>query len=191
MAQIVFDPENELKPWRPLARFDMRSPALRQKQRELDRRKRQASAIAAADRDRKMREAQLADLSRKAAAARKSLQTNVARMREDAVAESQAEFAKLVRQKLRSKQAKRLAIIQYRAVRLFRVTLAELHGEKRSRDIVFARQFVMYWACRLTGLSLPRIGKQVGGRDHTTVLHGARTYPAKRAAQGRYLRPAR
>jgi len=53
----------------------------------------------------------------------------------------------------------------------FGVTLDELCGEKRSQNIVFPRQVAMYLSRELTDASLPKIGRQFGGRDHTTVIH--------------------
>jgi chromosomal replication initiator protein len=53
----------------------------------------------------------------------------------------------------------------------FKVTLAELTGEKRSQSIVYPRQVAMYLSRELTDSSLPKIGKEFGGRDHTTVIH--------------------
>jgi chromosomal replication initiator protein len=47
-----------------------------------------------------------------------------------------------------------------------------LLGRRRSKDIVTARQMAMYLAREETGASLPQIGRALGGRDHTTVLHG-------------------
>lgn len=81
--------------------------------------------------------------------------------------------------------------IEARACRVFKVTQAELRSNRRPREIVIARQFIMYWATRLTGLSLPAVGRLMGGRDHTTVLHGKTVYPQKRAKMGRHLREAR
>lgn len=81
--------------------------------------------------------------------------------------------------------------IEERAMKLFRVTRSELNSNRRNKELVFARQFIMYWACRLTTLSLPQIGKLMGGRDHTTCLSGKRAYPKKRAEMGRHLREAR
>ena len=81
--------------------------------------------------------------------------------------------------------------IERRACRVFGVTRMELHSDRRFRSLVLAKQFVMYWAVRLTPLSLPQIGRLVGGKDHTTVIHGKRLYPQKRAEMGRYLRPTR
>lgn len=71
------------------------------------------------------------------------------------------------------------------------VTRGELLSDRRNKEVVFARQAVFYWSQRLTKMSLPEIGRRMGGRDHTTVLHGARTYPQKRAKMGRHLRKAR
>lgn len=56
----------------------------------------------------------------------------------------------------------------------FGFTLAELLSERRTKDIVRARHVAMYLASRLTVHSLPWIGRQLGGMDHTTILHGVR-----------------
>jgi chromosomal replication initiator protein len=53
----------------------------------------------------------------------------------------------------------------------FSLSLEELCGDKRSQNIVYPRQVAMYLSRELTDSSLPKIGKQFGGRDHTTVIH--------------------
>jgi chromosomal replication initiator protein len=53
----------------------------------------------------------------------------------------------------------------------FELTHEELCGEKRSQNIVYPRQVAMYLSRELTDSSLPKIGKEFGGRDHTTVIH--------------------
>jgi len=53
----------------------------------------------------------------------------------------------------------------------FGVTREELTGDRRSQNIVYPRQVAMYLARELTDSSLPKIGKEFGGRDHTTVIH--------------------
>jgi chromosomal replication initiator protein len=53
----------------------------------------------------------------------------------------------------------------------FQLSMAELTGEKRSQNIVYPRQVAMYLSRELTDSSLPKIGKEFGGRDHTTVIH--------------------
>jgi chromosomal replication initiator protein len=53
----------------------------------------------------------------------------------------------------------------------FGVTHAELTGDRRSQNIVYPRQVAMYLSRELTDSSLPKIGKEFGGRDHTTVIH--------------------
>ncbi len=53
----------------------------------------------------------------------------------------------------------------------FTLTLEDLCSPSRSRQLVSARQIAMYLTRELTELSLPRIGKAFGGRDHTTVMH--------------------
>ena len=53
----------------------------------------------------------------------------------------------------------------------FGVTHEELTGDRRSQNIVYPRQVAMYLSRELTDSSLPKIGKEFGGRDHTTVIH--------------------
>ncbi|HKY57933.1 MAG TPA: helix-turn-helix domain-containing protein, partial [Aeromicrobium sp.] len=50
-------------------------------------------------------------------------------------------------------------------------SIDELCGPNRTRNLVLARQIAMYLCRELTQLSLPKIGEEFGGRDHTTVLH--------------------
>ncbi len=56
----------------------------------------------------------------------------------------------------------------------YKVTASDIKGKNRSRDIAYPRQICMYLCEKYTGLSLAAIGKALGGKDHTTVLHGAR-----------------
>jgi chromosomal replication initiator protein len=53
----------------------------------------------------------------------------------------------------------------------FALSSTELCGDKRSQNIVYPRQVAMYLSRELTDSSLPKIGKEFGGRDHTTVIH--------------------
>jgi len=53
----------------------------------------------------------------------------------------------------------------------FGVTLEELVSPRRSQAVAYPRQVAMYLSRELTDSSLPKIGKEFGGRDHTTVLH--------------------
>ena len=53
----------------------------------------------------------------------------------------------------------------------FALTLEELCGDRRSQNIVYPRQVAMYLSRELTDSSLPKIGREFGGRDHTTVIH--------------------
>ena len=64
-----------------------------------------------------------------------------------------------------------VSTIQREAERLFGVTHSDLIGSKRSQAIVYPRQVAMYLSRELTDLSLPKIGAEFGGRDHTTVMH--------------------
>ena len=58
-----------------------------------------------------------------------------------------------------------------RVATLFSVEPSELKGPKRDRGIVLPRQIAMYLMREELGLSYPRIGAELGGRDHTTAMH--------------------
>ena len=66
------------------------------------------------------------------------------------------------------------ATIMAQTAAYFGVTMEDLCGSSRSRVLVTARQIAMYLCRELTDLSLPKIGQQFGGRDHTTVMHADR-----------------
>jgi chromosomal replication initiator protein len=53
----------------------------------------------------------------------------------------------------------------------FGVTVDELVSPRRSQSVAYPRQVAMYLSRELTDSSLPKIGKEFGGRDHTTVIH--------------------
>lgn len=54
----------------------------------------------------------------------------------------------------------------------FNIKPEEVLSKKRTQNIAMTRQVAMYFCRMLTDLSLPKIGEEFGGRDHTTVLHG-------------------
>jgi chromosomal replication initiator protein len=72
--------------------------------------------------------------------------------------------------------------IQAAACQHFGVSSAELLSAKRTPRLAWPRQVAMYLARELTGESLPTIGRQFGGRDHTTVLHAWRRTVARIAS---------
>ncbi|MEI5908403.1 chromosomal replication initiator protein DnaA [Bacillus spongiae] len=53
----------------------------------------------------------------------------------------------------------------------FNVRLEDFKAKKRTKSIAFPRQIAMYLSRELTDFSLPKIGEEFGGRDHTTVIH--------------------
>lgn len=53
----------------------------------------------------------------------------------------------------------------------YNVRLEDFSAKKRTKSIAFPRQIAMYLARELTDFSLPKIGEEFGGRDHTTVIH--------------------
>ncbi|MEV5412108.1 chromosomal replication initiator protein DnaA [Thermopolyspora sp. NPDC052614] len=67
-----------------------------------------------------------------------------------------------------------IATIMAQTADYFGLSIDDLCGGSRSRVLVIARQIAMYLCRELTDLSLPKIGQQFGGRDHTTVMHADR-----------------
>jgi chromosomal replication initiator protein len=61
--------------------------------------------------------------------------------------------------------------IQNEVSKYYNISIEDLKGIKRSQNIVYPRQIAMYLSRELTDMSLPRIGAEFGGRDHTTVIH--------------------
>ena len=80
-----------------------------------------------------------------------------------------------------------LRLIAGRVCRFHGVTLADLCGPRRNGRLMLARQCVCYWARRRTGLSFSGIGRFLGNRHHSAILHAAREYP-ERAARARAAR---
>jgi chromosomal replication initiator protein len=64
-----------------------------------------------------------------------------------------------------------IARIQETVSHRFGVTLDELVSPRRSQAVAYPRQVAMYLSRELTDASLPKIGREFGGRDHTTVIH--------------------
>jgi len=64
-----------------------------------------------------------------------------------------------------------IARIQEAVCERFSLSVEELCSPRRSQAVAYPRQVAMYLSRELTDASLPKIGKEFGGRDHTTVLH--------------------
>lgn len=61
--------------------------------------------------------------------------------------------------------------IQNEVCNYYRLRVEDLKSKKRTKTIAFPRQIAMYLSRELTDYSLPKIGEDFGGRDHTTVIH--------------------
>ncbi len=68
----------------------------------------------------------------------------------------------------------------------YKVSVADLTGKKRSRDITLPRQIAMYLCRDIIDMSLPKIGEAFGGRDHTTVMYGTNKIADDLAASPRF-----
>ena len=71
------------------------------------------------------------------------------------------------------RQAKSITIdsIQDIVSSYFNWTVQDFKSQKRTRNVAYPRQIAMYLSRKLTDMSLPKIGEEFGGRDHTTVIH--------------------
>lgn len=58
-------------------------------------------------------------------------------------------------------------------------TLGELYSARRAWPLVAARHEAMYRLSKETSMSIPAIGRRLGGRDHSTVLYGVKKHAAK------------
>jgi hypothetical protein len=98
-------------------------------------------------------------------------------------AELEAEAAKAVRAaqaaaKLRSMGNIPIGAILGACAVFYGIPVSSLFADRRTQVVVKARHIAMYLAKELTPRSLPDIGRRMGGKDHTTVLHGVRKIAA-------------
>ena len=86
------------------------------------------------------------------------------------------EMAKTVLRDLIGDKKKIVAMddIQEAVCTQFHVKMTELKSRRRSKTLVHPRQIAMYLCRELTDASYPEIGRQFGGKDHTTIIHACR-----------------
>ena len=79
----------------------------------------------------------------------------------------------VLRELLPTTRAKPITIpaIQRAVADFFDLRVEEMRAKRRTKAVAFPRQVAMYLARELTDASLPHIGQEFGGRDHTTVMH--------------------
>ncbi|VAV86721.1 Chromosomal replication initiator protein DnaA [hydrothermal vent metagenome] len=94
------------------------------------------------------------------------------------------EMTQEVLQDLLRANVRRVSIdeIQRRVADYFNIRLSDLLSARRARQVARPRQVAMYLAKQLTAKSLPHIGRQFGGRDHTTVMHAVKRIDELRLA---------
>jgi chromosomal replication initiator protein len=71
-------------------------------------------------------------------------------------------------------------LIKEEVSNLFNIKVSDMNSKKRDRSIAYPRQIAMYISRELTDVSLPGIGNNFGGRDHTTVVHACNKIKTKR-----------
>ena len=84
--------------------------------------------------------------------------------------ESAAEALKDILPSTKPKQIT-IKLIQQAVAEQYSLKLEDFKVRKRTRAVAFPRQVAMYLAREMTDFSLPKIGEEFGGRDHTTVIH--------------------
>jgi len=86
------------------------------------------------------------------------------------------DFARHVLRDLLHEEVRAISIddIKKKVASYFNINIREMTSSKRSKNVAYPRQVAMYASKELTTQSLPEIGSQFGGRDHTTVLHAVR-----------------
>ena len=65
-----------------------------------------------------------------------------------------------------------IELIQDIVANYYNLRIEDFKSPRRTRNIAYPRQIAMYLSRKLTDMSLPKIGEEFGGRDHTTVIHG-------------------
>lgn len=67
----------------------------------------------------------------------------------------------------------------------YTVRIPDIKGERRTKELVIPRQVAMYLMKEITGMPLMTIGEFLGGRDHTTIMHGVEKIETEIKAQGK------
>lgn len=140
-----------------------------------------------------LKQADVNNSARKAAEHRKAVKDRAerARRRRQILDRFIAKVRRPISRPIATPKPTTYARVERRLAKAAGLTLREIRGKRRDAKVVFVRHAIAYWAVRRTELSYPSIGRLMGGRDHTTILHAAKTYPAKRAKEGKHRRAAR
>ncbi len=77
----------------------------------------------------------------------------------------------LTKQKNKQTQEINIDLIKKVVASYYNITIEDMISKKRTQKITFPRQIAMYLSREFTDSSLPQIGEEFGGRDHTTVIH--------------------
>ncbi len=78
-----------------------------------------------------------------------------------------------------------LELVQKTVSDFYKIKVADMYSQKRTRAVARPRQIAMWLTRELTSHSLPEIGEAFGGRDHTTVMHACRTIMDLRSKDSR------
>ncbi|MCB1637657.1 MAG: chromosomal replication initiator protein DnaA, partial [Thiothrix sp.] len=116
-----------------------------------------------------------------------SLQRVIASMRLRNLHEPDMDFVREVLRDQLASQDKMVSIINIKkqVAQHYNIRVGDLDTKRRTRSVARPRQVAMALAKELTRHSLPEIGREFGGRDHTTVLHACRKIDELRESDSR------
>ncbi len=81
-------------------------------------------------------------------------------------------IATKIKSNIRELEGALIRIVAYSSLTNREITVdLDLKSQRRTRNVAYPRQIAMYLSRKLTDMSLPKIGEEFGGRDHTTVIH--------------------
>lgn len=80
----------------------------------------------------------------------------------------------------------RIARIRNLVANSYEIPLAAMRSNSRVRDHAWPRQVAMYLCREMLGISLPKIGREFGHRDHTTVIQAIKAVKSRMAADPIY-----
>jgi chromosomal replication initiation ATPase DnaA len=115
---------------------------------------------------------------RRAREAADAVERTAEKLRRQAELEAEAARAAQADAEIRSMGIIPIGAILGACAVFYGVPVSSLFAEERTKTVVKTRHIAMYLAKELTPRSLPDIGRRMGGRDHTTVLHGVRKIAA-------------
>jgi len=122
----------------------------------------------------------MAEIDRRVAELIENQQLILRRKLEQEIRSEMAGRLQELREEMAEKLGKQIKMVDITKTvcRQFQISLTDIYSKRRTENVVWPRQIVMWYCKTYTLHSLPEIGRFFGGRDHTTVLHAVRKVSA-------------